>query len=139
MIIAVMAVAGVQARDSYARDASALPQAAQTVLSNNFKSKVSVVKIEKKLGRVTEYDVVMTDGSEITFDRQGNWESVETGKNSHVPSGFVPSAITNYVKKAQPGTRIVGIEKERSGYEVELSNGGEMKCSKAGEFVRYSD
>lgn len=139
MIIAVMAVAGVQARDSYARDASALPQAAQTVLSNNFKSKVSVVKIEKKLGRVTEYDVVMTDGSEITFDRQGNWESVETGNNSHVPSGFVPAAITNYVKKAQPGTRIVGIEKERSGYEVELSNGVEMKFSKAGEFVRYSD
>lgn len=127
------------ARDTYAHDASVLPEAARTTISNNFKAKVSVVKIEKTLGRVDEYDVVLTDGSEISFDRDGNWDNVEVAKTASVPGGFVPRAVSEYVKKNHSGTRVVGIEKERSGYEVELSNGIDMKFDKSGNFVRYDD
>lgn len=125
------------ARDTYARDASVLPEAAQVTLSKNFKAKVSVVKIEKTLGHVNEYDVVLTDGTEITFDRHGNWDNVETANTSSVPKALVPDAITQYVASAQPGTRVVGIDKERSGYDVELSNGLDLKFNRAGQFVRY--
>jgi len=130
---------GASASDTYAHDASVLPKAAQTVIKNNCKGKVSVVKMEKTLGRISEYEVILSDGMEITFDRDGNWENVETANTQSVPSAFVLSPISSYVKKHHPGMRIVGIDKERSGYDVELSNGIELKFDKVGSFLRYDD
>lgn len=127
------------ARDTYAHDASVLPQAAQTTLKNNMKAKVSVVKIEKTLGRVEEYEVIMNDGTEVTFDRDGNWQNVEVNRNSSVPSGFVPKAIAEFVKKNHSGQKIIGIEKDRKGYEVEITNGIDMKFDRDGNFLRYDD
>lgn len=127
------------ARDTYAHDASVLPQAARTTIANNFKAKVSVVKIDKTLGHIKEYEVVLTDGNEISFDNKGNWENVETSNTTSVPNGFVPEAIRKYVAKNQKGARIVGIERERNGYDVELSNGIDMKFNNAGQFLRYDD
>lgn len=135
--ICVFAVAS--AKDTYAHDASVLPDAAQNVIKKNFKAKVSVVKIDKTFGRVDEYDVTLSDGSEITFDRQGNWKEVETNVNTSVPSAFYPAAIGNYVKKNHSGTRIVGVEKERSGYEITLSDGIDMKFDRQDNFLRYDD
>ncbi len=133
------AYAVVSAKDTYAHDASVLPEAARNVIGKNFKSKVSVVKIDKDFGRVSEYDVTLSDGTEITFDRQGNWKDVETNVNSSVPSAFYPSAIASYVKKNHSGTRVVGVEKERRGYDVTLSNGIELKFDSQGNFLRYDD
>lgn len=127
----------VSAKDTYAHDASALPKAAQMMLAKNLKSKVSLVKIEKNFGRISEYEVIMDDGSELTFDSKGNWENIEVNINKSVPSGLVPKAISDYVKKNQSGVRIIGIEKERNGYEVELSNGVEMTFDKDGKFLRF--
>ena len=108
------------ANDTYAHDASALPQAAQTVISNNFKAKVSVVKIEKDFGRVSEYDVTLNDGSEISFDRHGNWKDIEVNASKSVPSSIVPQGVKDYVSSKHAGQRIVGIEKKRNGYDVNL-------------------
>lgn len=131
---------GASARDTYSHDGSVLPEAARTVLAGNFKkAKVSLVKIDKKFGRVDEYEVIMTDGSEVEFDAAGNWKNVETNKAVGVPSGFIIKPISSYVSKTHPGTKIVGIEKERHGYDVELSNGIEMKFDSAGAFLRYDD
>ena len=140
-LVAVIAIVGISAiswaGDKYAHDASVLPKSAQTTLEKNFKSKVSVVKIDKDFGRISEYEVVMTDGTEITFDRDGNWKDVEVNVSKAVPSGFVPAGVSNYVKSNQKGQRIVGIEKTRGGYEVELSNGVEMKFDKQGNFLKF--
>lgn len=133
--IAIVAVA----RDTYARDSSVLPKTAQTTLKNNFKSGVSVVKIDKDFGRIHEYEVILTDGTEVTFDRNGEWDNIETSNSAAVPSAFVPKAIQSYVNQNQAGARIVGIDKERHGYDVELSNGVEMKFNKQGQFLRYDD
>ena len=142
-LFALVAIVGMSAaayaRDTYSHDASVLPEAARTVLSKNFKSEVSVVKIDKDFGRVSEYEVILTDGTEITFDRNGNWDNVEVKSSASVPSAFVPSGIAEYVRTNLSGTRIVGIDKERSGYDVELSNGAELKFNKNGQFVRYDD
>lgn len=139
-LVAIMCVAAAAvARDSYARDASVLPKAAQTTLANNFKSKVNLVKIDKDLGRVSDYEVILDDGTEITFDRDGNWDNIEVGLNGKIPSAFIPTAIADYVKANLPGEKIVGIDKERSGYEVEMSNGVDIKFNSNGQFVRYDD
>ena len=135
LILGISAVAS--AKDTYAHDDSVLPQAARTTIANNFKAKVSVVKIDKDFGRISEYEVILTDGTEISFDLNGNWENVETNKSKAVPSGFIPKAISDYVAKNQPGTRIVGIDKERNGYEIELSNGVDIKFNKDGQFIKY--
>lgn len=127
----------VVAKDTYTRDVSVLPKAAQTILSNNFKAKVNIVKIDKELGRISDFEVILTDGTEITFDRDGNWDNIEVGNKGTIPAAFIPAAISSYVKKNQPGQKILGIEKNRSGYEVELSNGVEMKFDKTGDFIKY--
>lgn len=141
LLIALIAVVGLSsaatARDVYSHDGSVLPKAAQTTIANNFKAKVSIVKVDKEFGRISDYETILTDGTEITFDRDGNWENIEVNISKSVPSAFVPASIASYVKKNQPGTRIVGIEKERKGYEIELSNGVDIKFDTAGNFVRY--
>lgn len=121
----------------YVHDAGVLPQAAQSVIKKNFKSEVSFVKIDKTLGKISEYEVVLTDGSEITFDSKGNWKEVETSKKKSVPSGFVLKTISDYVSKNHKGEKIIGIEKKRDGYEIDLSNGIDIKFDKNGNFVRF--
>lgn len=138
IMIVFAAVSAASARDNYYRDASVLPVAAQTQLKKAFKARVNLVKVDKSLGRVNEYEVVLADGTEIEFDRAGNWKSVEVGKGAEVPSAIVPEAIRKYVKKTQ-NQKIVGIEKDRRHYEVELANGVEMIFDLSGNFVRYDD
>lgn len=137
LIAALSVVSASMANDRYGRDASVLPASAQTVLSRNFKAAVSLVKIDKEFGRVSEYEVILSDGTEITFDSKGNWESVEVSGKGSVPAAFVPEAIAAYVKKNEKGLRIVGIEKKRGGYEVELANGVDLKFDASGKFLRY--
>ena len=62
------------------------------------------MKIDKDFGRISEYEATLTDGSEITFDRDGNWKEIETNIEKSVPYAFVPTAISTFVKKNNPGT-----------------------------------
>lgn len=141
IILALLLIAGiglsVSARDKYSRDPNVLPLAARTALKNNFKGKISVIKIDKDFGRISDYEVVLTDGSEVKFDNKGNWKEIESSPNSSVPTKMVPQAITDYVKANQRKARIIGIEKDRNGYEVELSNGLDMKFDCRGRFLKY--
>lgn len=130
---------GAQARDHYQRTDASLPEAAKLTIQKHFKADVSLVKIEKKFGSVHEYEVILTDGTEISFDRDGNWENVETAANLAVPASMIPSGVKDFVKKNHSGTHVVGIDKERSGYEIELSNGLDLKFDKNGKFMRYDD
>lgn len=138
-LMLALCIVGTACADTYAHDASVLPRAAQSVLKKNFKSNVSVVKIDKDFGRVSEYEVVLSDGAEVTFDSKGNWKDVEVAADKSVPAGFVLKPISDYVSKNHKGAKIVGVDKNRSGYEVQLNNGIEMKFSTSGQFVRYDD
>lgn len=137
-LMMVLVAAGIaQARDEYAHDASVLTQAAQSVITKNFKGKVSVVKIDKDFGRISEYEVVLDDGTEITFDASGNWKDIETNVNKSVPASMIPAGVADYVSRNHKGVRIVGIEKDRRGYEVELANGIDIKFNNEGQFLKY--
>lgn len=130
---------GVSARDTYAHDASVLPASAKSVLAAHFKAPVSVVKIDKGLTGIKEYEVVLTDGTEVTFDNGGNWDEIETSRQQSVPSSILPEGIRTYVAKHHAGIRVVGIDRERSGYDVELSNGVDLKFDRNGTFLRYDN
>lgn len=126
-----------QARDKYSHDASSLPPAATVFLDKYFKAEVSLVKIDKSFGRVSEYEVILRDGTEVTFDGSGNWKEIETSVKSKVPDKIVPQAIITYVKSHQNKSVIIGIEKDRRGYDVTLANGVEIEFDSAGNFLRY--
>ncbi len=115
LIAIVSMTATVSAADEYAHDASVLPKAAQTILSNNFKAKVTVVKIEKDFGKVSEYEAILSDGTEVSFDRNGNWKNIEVSANSSVPSFFVPKEISELRKKEQTRLKLIRIERNRTG------------------------
>lgn len=125
--------------DNYAHDGSVLPPAAQAVLKKNFKADVSVVKIDKDFGMVKEYEVVLTDGTEISFDSKGNWEDVEVAKNKSVPAAFLLQPIRDYLAKNFKGVNVVGVDKNRRDIEVTLANGVELKFDNAGNFLRFDD
>ncbi|MDE6561323.1 MAG: PepSY-like domain-containing protein [Muribaculaceae bacterium] len=135
----IIGVFTVSARDNYSHDISILPETAQEMIKQNFTSDVSHIKIGKEFGRIREYDVVMTDGSEIYFDKHGNWKEVETRRTSSVPSSMIPRPISNFIKENQKSANVTGIEKKNYGYEVELSNGKDVRFTEKGKFIRYDD
>lgn len=140
VLMMVVAIGLTTARaDTYAHDGSVLPAAAQSVIKKNFKADVSVVKIDKDFGVVKEYEVVLTDGTEISFDSKGNWEDVEVAASKNVPSAFLLQPIQDYIKKNHKGVNVVGVEKNKRNIEVTLANGIEMKFDSAGKFIRYDD
>lgn len=140
IIALVISVIAATASDRIYHDDSTLPTPAKAMLVKNFKAKVSIVKVDKDFGRVSEYEVVLTDGSEITFDRSGNWKEIETSYDKEVPSAFIPKPMSEYVKKNHKGAKIVGLEKKGSrGYEVALSDGIEARFDSQGNFLRYDD
>lgn len=137
LLLALVVGLGASAKGIYSRNVNVLPVAARTTLKSNFKAGVSLIKSDKELGRVSEYEVVLNDGCEVTFDRSGNWKDVECPANRSVPDKMVPQQIRNYVKANHKKARIVGIERKGSGYEVELSNGVDIKFDRQGRFLRY--
>ena len=135
----IIGVFTISARDNYSHDVNILPEAAQIVLKQNFKSDVSHIKIGKEFGRIREYDVILTDGSEISFDKHGNWKEVETRRSASVPSALIPRPISNFIHDNQQSANVTGIEKKNYGYEVELSNGKDIRFTEKGKFIRYDD
>ena len=140
LAIALAGSFAASAANDYYRDTNNLPQAAKIFLDKNFKhSEVSFVKVEKNFGRIDEYEVVLQDGTEVSFDRNGNWDNVEMPVKKSVPGEIVPPEIARYVGQNYPKQRIVSIDKESGGYEVELSDGLDLKFNKAGQFKRIDD
>jgi uncharacterized protein YuzE len=84
------------------------------------------------------YEVRLSDGTEVDFDKKGNWDNVDC-KTKAVPASLVPAAIAQYVKAHYPNTVIVKIDKERGGYEIELSNDLDLKFNSKGKLIGIDD
>ena len=138
-VMALIAVFVVNARDIISRNMADLPATAQNTLKQNFKSGISVIRIDKDLLGVSEYEVILKDGTDLTFDRDGVWQEVEMAMGKRVPDSMVPKAILNFIKVNNKGRKIIGIEKNRKSYEVQLDNGVELKFDRAGNFLRYDN
>lgn len=135
LAVAVLAIGGISARDRVYNSSEPLPVAAKTMLKKYFpKLKVNHVKVDKDLVS-TEYEVILSDGTEVDFNKDGEWKSVDRGQKA-VPDGLVLKPIRDYVAKAYPGQKIVDIEKDRKGYEVTLTRGTELKFDSAGTFKK---
>lgn len=140
LMMAVIATMACSAKDKYSTDPNVLPQTARTILANHFpKAKVSHIKIDKHTFGGTDYDVILTDGTEIDFDSKGNLDEVDCGRSGQVPDGLVAKSVLSYVKKSYPGQRIVKYDIKSNGYDVELQSGVEIEFDKQGRFRRIDD
>ena len=115
-----------------------LPQKAQTFIETYFNAAdISFVKMEKD-GLHNDYDVRMTDGTEIDFDHDGSLEQVDC-QTKAVPAGIVPEKITTYVAEHFAGAFIVTYEIDRKELKVELNNSLDLEFDKQGNFLRIDD
>ncbi|MDE6144435.1 MAG: PepSY-like domain-containing protein [Muribaculaceae bacterium] len=129
MLVAFMASFSAVAYAGTTINQSELPKAATAFLSKYFPGD-NIRKAEKDQGRRgMEYEVDLASGAEIDFMSDGNWKEVKAAKGKAVPSAIVPSAIAKYVDSNFSGLFITEIARKRGGYEVELSNGTELKLT----------
>ena len=118
--------------------ADRLPDAARSFINEYFaENTISYIKKDRGLANIS-YEVVLQDGTEIEFDKSGNWDSIDCKRNA-VPAGLVPDAISEYVQVNFPGQLIVKIDREAFGYEIELSSDLELKFDKNGKMLEIDD
>ncbi len=118
--------------------AEQLPKVSREFIQKYFKDiGVSYVKLDQDFMEKS-YEVLLTNGSKVEFDRNGQWEKIDCRRNP-VPAGIVPEPIKNFVKKNHPNQPIVKIERDRRGYEIEFRNGFEIEFDKAYNMVGYDD
>ena len=131
-LMALLCLGGAAKADSYTIDRDKLPVKAREMIEEYFpKAKIGMIKVDKHLFKKTDYDVKLVNGTKIEFNNAGKWTSVDC-KNRQVPDGLVMRTIRIYVKKNCNGAFITKIENKLSGYEIELSDGVEMKFNKLG-------
>lgn len=86
----------------------------------------------------TTYEVCLNNGIELDFDMNGNWKKVDCYYMT-VPNQIIPTPIAQYVDTHFDGHDIVKIDKKHYGYEIELSNGVEVKFNHQGELISIDD
>ncbi|ERJ60987.1 MAG: PepSY-like domain-containing protein [Sphingobacterium sp.] len=115
-----------------------LPTAANTFLNDHFKeAKILSVTREKEPLSGTEYQVLLNNRIEVKFDKNGNWTEVEALDNTvAIPTSFVLAPIVGYVKENYPKDGINSIDKEKHGFDVELTNALDLEFDATGKFIR---
>lgn len=135
-LILLIAISSLKAEATTAENQLSLPEVSREFLSVYFPAvQVSHVKVERILFWKRNYDVILTDGTNIEFDRKGEWQEIERYRTP-VPSKLIPERITDYVQTNFSDQMIVFIERERFGYEIELENDIELLFDFKGNFIR---
>ena len=110
-----------------------LPAKAKAFIETYFPAE-RCVYAERDDGR-REYEVKLSDGTEIDFHATGDWKKVEC-EYSFVPAGIVPQTITEDLARRFPGGRITEAERETGGYKITTEGGAKAVYSSNGTFIR---
>lgn len=139
MIACLVMSSMVHAADKKSIPAGELPAKAQTFIKANCnKASIDRVTMETDDG-FAEYEVILQDGSKIKFDHKGTWEQVEC-RSVSVPESIVPAGISKYVKANNADQKIVEIEREDRGYQIELSpSHRELRFDRNAKFLGYDN
>lgn len=116
-----------------------LPAAAQTFLKTHFADLTLAYAVEDPKFVGSEYEVTYTDRTEVEFRPNGEWSSVER-RYAAVPASIVPAQISDYVAKSSfPNQYIKKIERDAYTWEIELSNGIEIKFDREFHVIDIDD
>lgn len=112
-----------------------LPANSRDFLNTHFNEmEISYVEVEKDLLWVEGYEVILIDGTEVNFTRNGEWKEVDRRKSA-VPPAIIPGEIARYVEKNFPGKEILAIEKETRKWEIKLNNRMELSFDLKGRLI----
>lgn len=116
----------------FTTDVNKLPENSRLFLSTHFNDmKISHISMEKNWLGVKDYDVILTDGTEVEFHKNGEWKDINR-KGKPVPETVMLPAIADYVKTNFPESYVVGLEKDGRIIEVKLNNGIELDFDSKG-------
>ena len=135
-LLSVMACAG---NDKITSDTNILPVSSRQFISDHFKDiPVSHIQIEKNLIRISSYDVILTDGTNVEFNHKGEWKEIKR-HGLPIPPAIIPEVIQDLIKKNYSSNKVVKIEKEIRDYEIKLGNGLEMTFDLKGNLIDIDD
>ena len=116
----------------------AVPDAVNTFVKQYFPNATIVgVELDNDHGGM-EYDIYLSDGTEIDFDANNQWDKVDCHTKA-VPAALIPQAIAAHVKSNYQNMAITKIDKDYGGYEIELANGLDLKFDNSGRFLGIDD
>ncbi len=139
MAMALSSATACSGNDKITQDIDLLPISSRQFISEHFADvPVSHIKIEKNLLWTEGYDVILTDGSNLEFNRKGEWKEIKR-RGLPIPQTIKPAEIQGQVTKSYPSNRVVAIDKDRRDYEIKLDNGLEMKFDLKGNLIDIDD
>lgn len=110
-----------------------LPEQAQSFVKLFFSD--SAVQSVETSG--SGWNVNFTNGTEIDFNSEGSWTSIDCGLGVTVPYDLVPVNIHTFVEQNYPSAGVVEISRTTSEYEIELSNGIDATFDLHGNFLHF--
>jgi hypothetical protein len=106
-----------------------LPQKAKEFIAVHFSGK-TVQYVEKEFN---EYEVQLSNRTEIKFKGNGEWETIKSYEG--VPVAALPASLTSHVSANFADAKIIEVEKDLNRIEVKLSTGLEVFFDKDGKFL----
>lgn len=114
-----------------------LPQKAQQLIEQHF-AEVGFVHATYDLEVGDSiYDVLLSDGTQIEFNKRGEWRKVECCRGVSIPAALLPEGIVSYVATNHPTQRIVEVECDRREFDVKLSGDIELVFNSKGRIKWY--
>ena len=115
-----------------------LPKAAQKFVKANF-SGVNVLAATKDDDLIApEYEVILDNGVRLDFKNDGSLEKIKSSQ-AGVPAAIIPVKIREYITKHYPGVIYREYEVDKTGYDVKLSNGLELRFNTSFHLVDIDD
>ena len=115
-----------------------LPAAAQNFIKTDFQDlTVSFVTKDTELLDTT-YEVNFTNGLKIEFNSKGEWREISNSL-SQIESKYIPQQIQKSVSARWPEAGYKKIERDRHGYEIELTNRLELKFNNTFKLIEIDD
>ena len=134
----ILGVATVVSADERTINVGHMPRVALEFLRSYYADSL-ITSANVELGVLdTDYEVKLADGTEIDFDRRGEWTEI-TNRRAGVTPKVLPLKITDYVKEHYPDAHYIKIERSSRKYEVKLTNGLELLFSLDGKMLGFDD
>ena len=120
---------------------SQLPQKVQHFVMSHFAGETFEKSCKDDHG---EYEVMMSNGFVIEFNRDGQWQEVENTTHMALPLSVVqllPSVAVEYLEQKYPNGMVCAIERTKNGYEVVLydTRKVELHFDHNGKFIAKKD
>lgn len=116
---------------------SELPQPAQKLLKTYFPGARVLQCVHSRTW--DQYDVKVSGGYELEFDKNGRWEEIGSGDEplSSELEQLLPAPVVEYLKSHYPEARVESMEQRKNMYKLSLDTPDvDLYFSKTGEFVK---